>query len=170
MCFCLGGQSLVLAAQFHRRGRCYILPLELSTKFREIITIPSYLCFLLVESAYYYVELLHSTLHINLQGHYAHLAFKDCKSTCYGWLSTLWTSFEQWKCPRMSLPSKYCEHLLSRYFVASCSCYISQDRGRPHPPSCSPSTRYKTIISASSSQYEQTSYTPHTFHLNPTLE
>ena len=61
MCFCLGGQSLVLAAQFHRRGRCYILPLELSTKFREIITIPSYLCFLLVESAYYHVELLHST-------------------------------------------------------------------------------------------------------------
>ena len=56
------------------------------------------------------------------------------------------------------------------HVVASCSCYISQDRGRPHPPSCSPSTRYKTIISASSSQYEQTSYTPHTFHLNPTLE
>ena len=72
------------------------------------------------------------------------------------------------KCPRMGLLSKYCENFHDIWLRALAAIYHRTAAALTHPP-CSPSTRYKTIISASSSQYEQTSYTDHTFELNPTL-
>ena len=39
-----------------------------------------------------------------------------------------------------------------------------------HPPALPPLAIKQSFLPAARSQYEQTSYTPHTFHLNPPLE
>ena len=139
-------------------GAIHILPLELATKFCEIVTIPYLQLVPIIRAFTLYILIYKDIMPILCLMTVNPLVMIDCQ-LCGKALG---------KCPRMGLLSKYCENYHDIWLRALAAIYHRTAAALTHPP-CSPSTRYKTIISASSSQYEQTSYTDHTFELNPNL-